>query len=160
MTRNASQSLLKQWLRLNRLIPLLTILGAGIALILSLLGSIQLTVPEGIVIALLGLLVIDALTERLTVLETIDARLRNLSGGQSLKGREAIPPIDQRLDRAREVCIAVVSGHSLFSGHLALFERLLRDGCTIRVLLLDPNGASVTAWDQTEQVPYGQTRHQ
>ena len=57
----------KQWIKPNRLVPLLTILGAGTVLTLSLLGAIAFNLFENITIALLALLAVDALTERLSV---------------------------------------------------------------------------------------------
>jgi membrane protein implicated in regulation of membrane protease activity len=56
----------KQWIKPNRLIPLLTILGAGTAIVLSLLGVIKLSVAENIIIALLALLASRRCTYRTT----------------------------------------------------------------------------------------------
>jgi hypothetical protein len=69
----------KRWLRPSHLVPLLTILTAGAAIVLSLLKLIELSVAEEIVIALLALLAVDALNERLSLLERMRARLEHLS---------------------------------------------------------------------------------
>ena len=64
----------KQWLRPSRLVPVIAILGAGIAITLSLLKVINLSIAEDIVIALLALLAVYALTERLDLLERIERK--------------------------------------------------------------------------------------
>ncbi|MCL4295057.1 MAG: hypothetical protein KJ077_04990 [Anaerolineae bacterium] len=144
-----SKSKFRQWLKPSRLIPLLTILGAGVALILSLLGLINLSVAENIVIALLGLLAIDALSERLSLLERIEKKLSNLSVEQTLRTRNDIPSLEEQAGYASEICILAVSGITLVR-HIAFFESKLRDGCKIRIVLLDPDGPSLQTWKRLD----------
>jgi len=54
-------------------------LAAGVAIVLSFLKLIQLSVAEEIVIALLALLAVDALNERLSLLERMRAKLGDLA---------------------------------------------------------------------------------
>lgn len=142
-----SSSPFKKWINPNRIIPLLTILGAGTAIVLSLLGLITLSIAESIIIALLALLASDALSERLSVLEKIESRLSSLSFGQPLRARTDLPSIEERAGHASEICIIAVSAISLVTNHLSFFEKKIQDGCKIRFLLLDPNGPSLQTWD-------------
>jgi len=48
-------------------------------LVLSLIQVVTLSLAEGIIIALLGLLAIDGLTERINLLEKIETKLSGLS---------------------------------------------------------------------------------
>jgi hypothetical protein len=72
---SANSSWWKRWIKPSRFIPLLTILGAGTAIIFSLFGIIGLSVAENIILALLALLAVDALIERLSILERIETKL-------------------------------------------------------------------------------------
>ncbi len=136
----------KRWIKPNRLIPLLTILGAGLSIVLSLLGIIKLNIAENIIIALLALLAVDALTERLSVLEKIEARLSKLTAEQSLKKRsEILTPIEHG-PQASEICIAVIHGGSVITPYTGFYESRIRDGCKIRVILLDPGAEAVQTW--------------
>ena len=71
--------------RLSLIIAILTIMGAGSAVVLSLLKIIDLTRAEEIIVTLIGLIAIDALIERLHILEKIA-----LSRGASFKFRVLI----------------------------------------------------------------------
>jgi len=149
----------RQWLRPNRLIPLLTILSAGVAIVLSLLNIIQLTVAEQIVIALLALLAVDALTERLSVLEKIEAKLEEIEAEledlpalQALRSRDVLPSIENQAAQASEICIAAVSAVSL-SHHAGFYRSKIAGGCKIRVILLDPQGQSLQTWELQNKKP-------
>ena len=71
----------KAWIKLERLIPAVTILSAIVASVLSLFNVIQLSGGEGIVIVLLALLAGDALTERLTILQKMREEIKALKQG-------------------------------------------------------------------------------
>jgi hypothetical protein len=143
------KSKFRQWLRPSRLIPLLTILGAGTVIVISLLGFINLSISENIVIALLGLLAIDALSERLSLLERIENKLSSLSVEQKLRTRNEIPSLEEQAGHASEICMLAVSGITLVR-HIAFFEGKLRNGCKIRIVLLDPDGPSLQTWKRLD----------
>lgn len=63
------------WIRPQRSIPLATAVGAFVALLLAGLGILTVSIPEGVVLSLLGLLAIDALVERMGILERIQHSL-------------------------------------------------------------------------------------
>lgn len=143
---------IRRWLRPNRIVPLLTIAGAGTALTLSLIGVIKFSTSEQIVIALVGLLAIDGLNERLILLEGISERLDKLYARQSLLRRNDLPPMETTVERATEICIAAISGYSLITTYLGFFERKIREGCNIKIIILDPSSSSVLAWNQQNQI--------
>lgn len=135
----------KTWFKPSRLIPILTILGAGTAIVLSLLDILTLSIAENIIIALLALLAIDALTERLSILDGIEARLQYLSAGQTLRSRSDVPTVDTHAAHATEICFIAISGISLKVRYFGFLENKIKNGCKVKVLLLDPNGVGVQA---------------
>lgn len=138
----------KQWLKPSRFVPLLTILAGGATIVLSLLRAIQLTLAEQIVIALLALLAVDALTERLSVLESLQTKLSNLSAAQALKGRAIIRKPIEYAEGANEIRILVIDGASVIIPYAGFYERKLKEGCNIWILLLNPESSSVGMWDK------------
>lgn len=144
----------KRWVKPSRLIPSLTILGAGSIGVLSYLGVITLSIPEGVIIALLGLLAIDALIERLDILERIDAKLNRITVNQPLlRKRLDLPPVGERAINASEICIVAVAATTLATYHLNFFERKIRDGCRIRIVLLNPDVPSLQTWNLQSKMP-------
>jgi hypothetical protein len=135
------------WLRPSRLVPLLTIFGAGLAVILSNYGLIETTVAENIVITLIALLAIDALIERINVLERLESTIGRISGEQQLKPRETIPTVESQAERATEICLFAVSAISVASRKATFFEQKLSSGCNLRVILLNPESPSLPAWE-------------
>lgn len=141
-----SPSRWRQWFRPSRLVPLLTILGAGVAITLSLLNVIQLRVAEDIIIALLALLAVDALTERLTILERLSTRLSHLPLGHTLRKRTDILAPVEHAQHASEICILVVHGTSVIPPYSGFYKKKLQAGCSFRVILLDPTVPALETW--------------
>lgn len=140
----------KSWLTIGRLIPLLTILAAAIVGILSLLGHFQVTMAEGVIIALLTLLAIDALVERLSLLEKIDARLERFPETEQLKDRSKIIRMEDLATGATEICAAGISLISIIPPYVDLYIQKLREGSNLRFLLLDPASTAIKVWDQQQ----------
>jgi hypothetical protein len=139
-------SQLKTWFKPSRLIPLLTILGAGAGIILSLLKVLQLTTAEEIIISLLALLSIDALNERIGTLEKIETLLSRISAGETLKRRvEILTPVEHA-KQASEIWINVIHGTSVIFPYASFYESKLKSGCNIRVVVLNPISPSLPAW--------------
>jgi hypothetical protein len=140
----------RKWLRLNRLVPSLTILGAGLAIILSLVQVLKLTTSEQIIIALLALLTVDALTERIGVLEKIESKLGNTSGAILRDRSQILTPL-QHAQHASEICILVVSGASVILPYAGFYGQRMASGCKIRVVLLNPKCAARATFDLLKQ---------
>lgn len=147
MEKYNSTSGWKTWLRPNRIVPLLTLLVAGGAGILGIFNLVAITPVEGIIIALLALLAIDALTERLSVLENIEARLNTYSVGEPLRRRSQLTSPQNSAHAASEIAIVGVSGISLWVNHLEFFRQKMLAGCRLRILLLDPASPSLQTWN-------------
>lgn len=130
-----------------RLIPFLTIIGAGTAIVLSLIDFIKLSTSENIVIALLALLAIDAFIERLSVLEKIEDKLSNLSNVQILKKRVDLLKPTEQAKHASEICILAVSAVSIISPYIGFYKNKMKGGCNLRVILLNPDSLSLETWN-------------
>ena len=81
---------MKQRQKLGLVVPLVTTVGAATAIVLSTIGILTLSLAESIIIALLALLAIDALTERVSLLQLIDQKISSLSEEQALRPRDKI----------------------------------------------------------------------
>lgn len=144
----------KRWIKPGRLIPFLTILGAGSAGVLSFLEVIALSIPEGVIIALLSLLAVDALIERLDILKGIDARLNKITTSEAtLKRRLNLPPVGEQAMNASEICIITIAATTLATYHRNFFERKIRSGCKIRIVVLNPEGPSLQTWNLQSKMP-------
>lgn len=134
--------------------------------IVTVLGSTAVTVAASVltlteiqllqaVLALLALIGTSLLTERLVEgrglrsrLSDIDGRLAEVlvyardieaSGLDTLViRRRDLPPLEQRLDGAKEVAISGGSLFRLLNEYQNLFEQLLHSGCKLRFLMTDP----------------------
>lgn len=136
----------KLWLKPSRLIPMLTIAGGGAAIVLSLLKIIQLNIADDIIIALLLLLAVDALTERLSLLEKLNDKLGKISKGRTLRKRIDIMPPTELAANASEICILAVHGISVLPPYSGFYKKMLHNGCSLRAILLDPNSTAIEAW--------------
>jgi len=139
----------KQWLKPSRVVPLLTILGAGITNALSLFGLLRLSTSESIIIALLGLLAIDALVERKSILEKVESLLNGPSSKQALKTRAEILTPPNHAQAATEICILGLHGATGITPYVGFYEQKLREGCKIRIILVDPSSSVIDLWEQT-----------
>ena len=152
-------SVLKQWLNLRRIIPLLTILGAGAAIILAMLGIVNLSIAEGIIVTLLALLASDALTERIGILERIERSLNTRVRCLKLEDRKGFPvSLEERLANAKQVYLLGVNLHGIVSQYQGLFSMRAQDGCQFKFITTAPEfyGLGVpTSWygSQKEKNP-------
>ncbi len=157
MEQNKSTLGWKTWLKLNRIVPLLTILVAGGAGVLSILNVVQATPVEGIIIALLALISIDALTERLSILEKIETHLRGYSIGVQLRTRTQLLHPHELAGMASEIAFIGVSGITVIQNYLGFFEDRMKEGCRLRFVLLDPDSPSLQTWNLLTKVTTTET---
>ncbi len=64
-----------------------------------------------------------------------------------LKGRADLQPLEEQIKNASEIVIVAISANSLIGAHYALLENKLKDGCKLRVALLDPKSPAVNIWN-------------
>lgn len=136
----------RRWLTIGRLVPLVTILFATAVGISVLFGKLLLSTTEGVVITMLGLLAVNALTERLSFLEKIEAKLAFLPGKNLLNSRSELPSLDEAARAATEIRILSVSGITLIPSNLSFFKKRLSEGCVIKFILLNPESDSLPGW--------------
>ena len=152
----SSSSLLRwvrQWLRFNRLFPILTILGAGVPIYLDVIEFIELSIAENIIISLLALLAIDSLSERLTLLEKLESRLSSIINSKTLHSRNEMSTPPELCASASEVCLLAVHGHSVTGPYIGFFRELLDKECTIRIVLLDPDSPNAETYNRWKDQP-------
>ncbi|MBE7467789.1 MAG: hypothetical protein HS114_01445 [Anaerolineales bacterium] len=135
---------LRSWLKFERLIPSATILLAFVAQALDLLNIIQLSLGEQLILLLIGLLGVDALTERLSMLEKIRDEIKALDGNSPVRAskffqpRDKIAPLQDRISDVQSIDICGISLLAISTQHYNLLLKV-RKGCKIRLLLLNPN---------------------
>jgi len=131
------------WLKLDLLAPIVTILVAATVPALYSLGIIQLTVGEGFIIGLIAVLAIDALIERVKVLNEIrndvkQLMLRSLTSQDVFQTRPS-SPLEDRLANAKSLDIAAPSLNAIAKTQHDLLLKKASEGCKIRLLLLNPH---------------------
>jgi len=157
MEQQKSVSTLRNWLKPNRIIPLLTILLAGSTGVLSIFNLFKISPVEGIIIALLVLLAVDGLTERLSILEKIESQLGSYTMGEKLRSRSQLLSPEEMASTASEIAFVGVSGISIFINNLGFFEKKIKAGCKLRFILLDPNSPSLQTWNLLSKVTTTET---
>lgn len=139
---------LQDWIKLERLVPLAIIGLAGSAFILERLGIVTLSVPEGLVLAVLGLLAFDALGERMGILKRIQDSLDLINKAQDPKPWLMLEselllemPLEKYLDKANELFISGGSLHGLLAVQPRVIERWLSQTRQAKLLLIlvDPD---------------------
>ncbi len=137
------KKMFKEWFRFSRVLPMLTVSGAGLAIVLALLGFVKLTFAESIIIALLALLAIDSLGERISVLEKLEDRLSRLTIGHAFKPRkEILTPIEHGKYSSK---IDLLASHavSAIAPYISFYKSKMSSGCKLRIMLLDPKSPSL-----------------
>lgn len=135
------------WFKLSRIIPISTIIVGAIVVSLILSGTIQASLIEGVIISLLTLLSIDALTERLNVLERIEAHLKEKTS--ILRRSNELGSFNDYTSNAQELLILAVSGTSIIGPNYNFLEEKIKEGCRFKILLLDPSSTALSVWDST-----------
>ena len=144
----------QKWLRFDKVVSLTTIIAAGIAILLSVFGITELTLFEELTLGILGLIAIDALVERVNILERILEAVRveerhgpELQTEHKLLGEH---PFDSFIHGAGEVFICGGSMAGLIKNEFHTLETWLgalkdvngqsarENGANLKLLLVDP----------------------
>lgn len=132
---------IRKWLVPERIVPLLTALTAFVADILGLFGIISITVVESLVLLAIGLLAIDALTERIQILSRIESALQRIERPPSISedflvSYQQLPPLRERLRSARQLWVSGTTLADLMVPNEDLFlELVMRRGLKVRFLI-------------------------
>lgn len=131
----------KKLFRLDKILPLATIIGAVTAIILSLIGILNLNLESNIIIALIGLIAIDSLSERLSILSRIeDYMKRNPNDICTLQSRSTIQKPTEIGKNASDIYILSLHGNSVITPYLNFYNEKLEKGTNMNVILVSPNG--------------------
>lgn len=134
--------------RWSHIVGTFTILGAGCAIILSQLEVFKSSIAENVIIGLLALIAIDALIERLQILERIEKKLSQDTTKQVLRGRNIIPGPNLFAQNASSISVIAISAVNISNASMDFFERKLKDGCIIKFILLSPDSKYLEALEQ------------
>ncbi|MCL4707199.1 hypothetical protein KJ068_18750 [bacterium] len=149
-TRRASAW--RDWLKLRRLLPLLTIafaVGVGVLSFFDLIAQ----VPDEVIVTLLALIAVDALVERMSLLEKISARVEKWPEEEVLRDRSKLNRMEELAAGATEIWAAGISLVSIIRPYDNFYLQKLREGCNLRFLLLDPDSEVVRVLNKKQQTP-------
>ncbi|RIK73280.1 hypothetical protein DCC62_17710 [candidate division KSB1 bacterium] len=152
MHETRSASAWRDWLKLRRLLPLLTIafaVGVGVLSFFDLIAQ----VPDEVIVTLLALIAVDALVERMSLLEKISARVEKWPEEEVLRDRSKLNRMEELAAGATEIWAAGISLVSIIRPYDNFYLQKLRDGCNLRFLLLDPNSKAAEVWNKKQQTP-------
>ena len=138
----------RRWIRLDRLIPLATILSAFLAILLAGFQVLDFSIFEGLALALLGLMGFDALAERMGILERIQTRLESIENvGPSLWPESKLlreRTFKDFISGANEIFIFGGSLTGLFNKEYKTIHDWLsskksaKKSATLKIILVDP----------------------
>lgn len=152
MHETRSTSAWRDWLKLRRLLPLLTIafaVGVGVLSFFDLIAQ----VPDEVIVTLLALIAVDALVERMSLLEKISARVEKWPEEEVLRDRSKLNRMEELAAGATEIWAAGISLVSIIRPYDNFYLQKLRDGCNLRFLLLNPNSKAAEVWNKKQQTP-------
>jgi len=126
-----------------RIIPLVTILGGILAVVLGNVGVLSLSAADQVIIGLLAFLAIDAVLERIGVLRRIEQFISEAKAVTGLRPRSEIPRPDVFGRHAASIDIIAISAVSIITQHRNFYRERLKEKCRIRVVLLHPESDTV-----------------
>jgi hypothetical protein len=135
-------------MRLELLAPIVVIFGAASAPFLNSYSVVPLTKGEEFIVGLIAVLAIDALIERVKVLNEIRIDVkriatRNASLQDIFQPRTLLGPLEDRLANAKSIDIAGPSLNAIAKSQHELLLKKAGEGCKIRLLLLSPHNETL-----------------
>jgi len=112
---------------------------------LNIFGSAPQEWVTSATLAALGILAISALRNEHHSRELSQKLAKSIGG--CLRSRSQFIPLDEYTKTASEIVIVTVSAVSLFNPYFGVFERKLKEGCKLSVLVLDPDSPAVQTWN-------------
>lgn len=70
-----------------------------------------------------------------------------------LRNRKYLPSFESQTRTANEINVVAVSGTTLFFSNLGAFEKRIKEGCKLRVILLNPGSNALEAWEMISKTP-------
>jgi uncharacterized FlaG/YvyC family protein len=133
------------WSKIQKLVPLIPVVGVIVAILLSITGRLIISIPEGLILSLLALLSIDALLERMTILERIQKNLDELGSSRpQLRWDSDLyeeTPFEKYLQGVEELFVSGGSLISLFTVQREVIARWLKQtsDAKLKLILVDPD---------------------
>ncbi len=124
------------WLSFGRILPIITIAGAGIAALYIWFGKITTTPIENIMLALLTLLSVDSLSERITILEKLRIRLDELRTQKLFEDKSEIESFSKFTRHSEEIICIGVSLLSICLNDISFLKEKVRAGAKIKFIIL------------------------
>ncbi len=138
----------KKFLKPQRIPFYLAIVVAVGAAILSFNNQLKTHEALAAIIALLTLLMVDGLIERMFILEEIERKIAHFPPKDSLRRRSEFIKIETRLKHAEEISVLVVSGSTFFRSIRGLLAERINRGAHLKVILLNPESPALEHWNQ------------
>ena len=129
----------------------LTVVTAIGLAVLNIFGLAPQTLIAPITLAVLGLIAISNLGTR----HYLEEQLQKLTTSSTsvLRGRSELPSFQERGRAASEIVVVGISLITAVVPRLDFFEQKMKDGCTLRFLVLDPKSPAVQIWNVISKVP-------
>lgn len=149
---------LRLWLKPQRLSAAVTITAVIVVEVLGALGQVTLTQGEQIILLLIVLLAIDALTERLTILEKIQDEIKMFGKGSLInlleERRFLISFYEEKTAKADEIDIITLSMGAVLDHYKEadLIRWILDEGKRVRILVMAPNACPTEIRGREEDV--------
>jgi hypothetical protein len=141
------------WLTVRRLIPIITVALAALAE----LGHVSHFVIAGyttdtiaLILLVLAFLAIDALVERIAVVEKIEGRLARLEAPPVLHDRSKLVGLDEMTLGATELAACGATLISILYQRGPFFLQKLKDGMNLRFVVLDPKSEAWKTWNDVD----------
>jgi len=134
----------RKWIKLEKLIPLTTLIAALIAILLQFFSNFELTIFENLVLALLGLIGFDAFIERMGVLEKIltGVEENNRVGPEVRVEQELLKEksFKEFINKSKEIFIFGGSLAGLFNNEFEAIEQWLASNevAKMKIILVNP----------------------
>lgn len=136
----------RKWIRPGRVAPIVTIIGSLSFVIAGWFDFVELTQAESVIVALLALLSVDSLVERMSLLEKIEARLNSQGPVHPLRKRQAIETPDQFAKHASSIHVLAISGISIVKQFEGFYRKKITSGCKAEFILLRPDEKMIEIW--------------
>lgn len=140
------------WLRLRRVVPIVTILLSLSLAAADLTGHLPLKNRDGLIVALLALLALDSLIERVAVVDSIERRLANLEAPSVLRDRSSLTQMTTMAVGAKKIAACGITLVSLVPAHHDFWKENRR-GVNLRFMMVDPDKIAWQAWCEAQRTP-------
>jgi len=102
---------------------------------------------------MLALLALDALVERVSIVDGIERRLANLESPTVLRDRSSLTQMTAMAVGAKEIVACGITLVSLVPTHHDFWKEKLRRGVNLRFMMIDPDSIAWQSWCESQRTP-------